>query len=306
MTSMHVNIPNVTPLMTRLKKVVVELVGTGKSHVLFDSYAATEKGLANNLEHSSADDQADSTTFRLAHVTLGMPASDPVFTVSGSVDQYTFYSIATVEYQTAAGGRRVAEVTTVRALPAKRAAAAAVVDVIATNMVSIDAREGAGANTGSTGSTPRSSNSTIIIISVCAVVGAAFVVAGTVFLVKSRLMRSRVTATKSRAFFSNPTKTAPLPTTGLFLGDVQLGGAQRTVASPVHVEEAEPEAVTVTRAAEPSKKRTKVVKKLRATKSSTSKGKAGVEPAGSPFAVAESAPARRVKVSKKMRPVASA
>ena len=312
--TMHVNIPNATPLMTRLKKVVVERAGAGKSHVLFDNFAATEKGIANRFEHKSVNDQADSTSFRLTRVTVGVPASDPVFTASGSVDQYSVYSIATVEYQ-AASGRRVAEVTTVRALPAKRGMAAATVDVIATNSVSIDTRQGAGAGavTGTAGSTPSSSNSTIILISVCAVVGAVFVVAGTVFLVRNRVtgMHSRrVEATKTRSrFYSKSSKTVPAPSSGVFLGDVQLDAAQRAAASsPTHVEEAEPEAVTVTRAAEQLPKRTKiVVKKLRVSKTS-----ATVEQvqADLPFAVpgAPTAPARRTvkKTVRKMRNVASA
>jgi len=297
-TTMHVNIPNVTPLMTRLKSVTVQLVG-GASHTLFENYAVTAAGLANNLDHTSADDTADATTFRFTHIVLGMPTSDPVFTASGSVDQYTIFSIATVEYQTA-GARRMADVTTVRAAPVKRALQNSTVDVVATSSIQVDASASNNNNNGSGAAAPKASNTTIIIIAVGAVVGAAFVVAGTVFLVKNRWMRSRVEASKGRARFYNAKPrqagTALAPTTGIFLGDVQLSATPR---SPAHVEESEPaaaESVKVARSKSGSRKGSSgTQKKLRATKST-----------GASEASTAVSARKAKKVSRKLRPVTTA
>ena len=306
-TTMHVSIPNVTPLMTRLKKVVVQKLNSAQTHTLFDNYAVTAKGSANNFDHLSVDDQADSTTFRLSTLKLGAPSTDPVFIATNAVDQYSIYSIATVEYQTAAG-RRVAEVTTVRALPAQRSmSAASSVDVIATNTVSVDTRQDVGAATDANNtSKPSSSQPTMIIIAVCAVVGAAFVVAGTVFLVRSRIMRSRVQATKTRSRFYNAKPGARASEAGVFLGDVQLGSL--SAAPRAHVGEQEPEAVAVSvaRPAKSASSKKKGSKKLRVSKTSASAEVA------SPFAVPDDAaaatPARRTmkKPIRKMRNVASA
>jgi len=299
-TTMHVNIPNVTPLMTRLKSVTVQLVG-GASHTLFENYAVTAAGLANNLDHTSADDTADATTFRFTHIVLGMPTSDPVFTASGSVDQYTIFSIATVEYQTA-GARRMADVTTVRAAPVKRALQNSTVDVVATSSIQVDASASNNNNNGSGAAAPKASNTTIIIIAVGAVVGAAFVVAGTVFLVKNRWMRSRVEASKDRARFYNakPRQTVPGTAstvgTGVFLGDVQLSATPR---SPAHVEESEPaaaESVKVARSKSGSRKGSSgTQKKLRATKST-----------GASEASTAVSARKAKKVSRKLRPVTTA
>jgi len=303
-TTMHVNIPNVTPLMTRLKSVTVQLVG-GASHTLFENYAVTAAGLANNLDHTSADDTADATTFRFTHIVLGMPTSDPVFTASGSVDQYTIFSIATVEYQTA-GARRMADVTTVRAAPVKRALQNSTVDVVATSSIQVDASASNNNNNGSGAAAPKASNTTIIIIAVGAVVGAAFVVAGTVFLVKNRWMRSRVEASKGRARFYNakPRQTVPGTAstvgTGVFLGDVQLSAQPR----PAHVEESEPATAGAEEAA-PAKK-TKVVKK-KVMRVSKSTGASVTEPAEAETAIVPATPTRKVKkVVRKLRPVTSA
>jgi hypothetical protein len=192
--TMHVNIPDVVPVQTKLKTVSVEMAGSGNSHVLFDSYSVTHKGAANNLVHSASDDTTDSTTFRLASLVLDMPENDPVFPsdTANSNTAYTIYSQATVEYLTS-GSRRMSDVSTIRSSPAKRALSTHFVRVDATTlvMVSTEVDGQAAANNGGSGAQERGSNlSTVIIIGVGAFMGTAFVIAGTVFLVKSRWMKS--------------------------------------------------------------------------------------------------------------------
>lgn len=214
--TMHVNIPDVEPVLTKLKSVVVELAGTGVSHTLFQDYGVTEKGVANNLEHFASDDTTDSTTFRLTELAMGMPAADPVFASSASESAaYTIYSTATVEYQTNSG-RRLGEVSTFRAGPARRGLGnTAEVDVVATNVVNV----AASSQGDSTNTTPQqttapasgSSSSTVVIIAVGAFVGAAFVMAGAVFLIKSRCMHTRVQRSKSKFYTSKPAAMAQNP-----------------------------------------------------------------------------------------------
>ena len=306
-TSLHVNIPNVLPLMTRLKRVVVDT--SGASHVLFDNYTPTEKGVANNLEHTSEDDTVDSTTFRLSSVSLGMPASDPVFARSGAVDAYTISSIATVEYQTPAG-RRVADVTTMRSVPAKRAASTLTVDVIASSVVSIDARAaGAGGVTGDVAKPSSNNTTTIVIVSISALVGVALVVVGSVYLVKGRLMHSRVEVSKNRAnmYSRKAASSGPAAGAGVFLGDVNVAASPRAVApAPAHVGEAEPQAV-VARAASG---KPKAGKKLRASKSTGASVSSSAPVAGPSAAASDAAPAQAhapvTRKARKMRPVSSA
>jgi hypothetical protein len=305
-TTMHVNIPNVVPLMTRLKKVVVELVGTGKSHVLFDNYAATEKGLANNLEHSTADDQTDSTTFRLTHVTLGLPASDPVFTVSGSVDQYSIYSIATVEYQTASG-RRLAEVTTVRALPAKRGLSSiSIVDVAAAGTMLMDSSlPQPGSSSVMYESRSHSSNA-IIVIASASVVGAAFVVASTGFLVRSRIMRSRITASKSRLYYLNRASddsSNKLRSRGVFFGDV-LVSSQLASGSPDALHDGHAPAATGTQHVNLDARPKKSLAATRISRSSSTKkpSRRGAL-LQKKSSHAHSAPSRKVRKPRKLSPL---
>lgn len=197
--TMHVNIPDVVPVQSKLKTVTVELAGSGSSHVLFDNYAVTAKGAANNLVHSAADDTTDATTFRLTSLVIDMPTEDPVFIASGSVDPYTIYSMATVEYLTSAG-RRVADVSTIRSSPASMSTKRGLksfVDVVAATNVNVNSgsalvagqealSSGGNASSGSNATGSSARMSTIIIIGVGAFVGTAFIIAGAVFLVKSR------------------------------------------------------------------------------------------------------------------------
>jgi flagellar basal body-associated protein FliL len=222
--------------------------------MLFDEYAVTAKGTANNLEHRAADDTADQTTFRIASLVLDMPAEDPVFIASGSIDPYTIYSKATVEY-TVAGGRRVADVTTIRSSPLSRSLAAQQVDVVATSAINVVAKYaegGSGAGGNNNGNTVTQTinrggnSSTIIIIGVGVFMGTAFVVAGFAFMVKNKMMKSRVQSTKDRVKFYSPL-------------DVPATGVRHT---PVH-----PSAVAATTAVAAPATSTKRALPVRATSS---------------------------------------
>jgi len=214
--TMHVNIPDVVPVLSRLRSVMVELAGSGASHVLFENYGVTTKGTANYLVHNpQTDNTPDTTTFRLAQVALNAPAEDPVFIASGIVDPYTIYSTATVEYQTSTG-RRLADVATIRSNPARRGLRTEQVDVVATNVISIDAQFETNENGQAAVLRKSSSSSTVVIISIGAFFGTAFVIAGAVFLVKNKCMQSRVQQSKVR-FYPTKIHTNPMRKQGAAL-----------------------------------------------------------------------------------------
>jgi len=197
--TMHVDVAGSAPLLeSSLKTVTVQRAGNNNLHVLFDNHAITPKGSANNLEYTppTAEELANkTTTFRLRSLVMDQPLGDAVFDSSVELSPYTISSTATVVYASSTGARRMADVTTIRSSPtARRALSPNAVDVIAEIQVLVsNGVKGAGISVPdvvSTVATTPANMSTIIIIGVGAFFGTAFVIAGTVFLVKSRWMRS--------------------------------------------------------------------------------------------------------------------
>lgn len=291
--TMHVNLPGVEPVLTRLKSVVVETAGSGQTHSLFDSYFVTAKGVANNLEHFSSDDAKDSTTFRLTELALGVPAADPVFLSSAATDAYTIYSTATVEYQTA-NGRRLGEVATFRAGPVRRGLRnTAEVDVVATNVINVapvdDAPTGDSSSAAtepspeSTASDSNTSSTTVIIIAVGAFVGAAFVVAGGLFLVRSRCMQSKTQKAKKMFYTRKPAPTQGAVATANPMNKPVVAKSVTELAPAAAATEAEADA--------PRKTRTKriVRKKLRRAATSAGSGSVVSDVSGASYATASSA-----------------